>query len=148
MPDDDEFDENGQMDEFRITDQYYITFTDGSEIVLDFTVDGDLTEVYVPDEEERGTKSMATKHAEQYRKDGWDMDITALEELVNNPEKKKDGGDISTKTVYNVSYYTEDGEFIDETQINWATQLFKSGLLKTEAYIPKTLYYYRYIQKK
>ncbi len=31
---------------------------------------------------------------------------------------------------------------------DFATQIFKSGLIKTEAYIPTTLYYYRYKHRK
>lgn len=31
---------------------------------------------------------------------------------------------------------------------DWATQIFKSGLLKTEHYIPEVLYYYDYRSKK
>lgn len=31
---------------------------------------------------------------------------------------------------------------------DWATQIFKSGLIKTEYYISKTIYYYQYKNKK
>lgn len=31
---------------------------------------------------------------------------------------------------------------------NWSDQIFQSGLLKTEFYIPEVIYYYRYISKK
>lgn len=82
-PDADEFDEEfGSMEEFRITDQYYITFKDGSEIVIDFDpVSYDFIYANIINEDEaEGT--MAQKYEPEFSKNGWDMDITALEEFV------------------------------------------------------------------
>lgn len=86
VPDEDEFDENGNMDEFRITEKYIVNFKDDSYLTLDFSVDGDLIEVYASGEDD-GEDNLAVKYKEEYEKEGWDMDITELEKTVNKFEK-------------------------------------------------------------
>ncbi len=93
MPDEDEFEENGNMEEFRITDRYFIEFKDYTHLTLDFSFDDDATllDVNIPEEDDHN-KSMAKQYYYEFEKDGWNMPINEMEEQVG---KFKDGGDIS-----------------------------------------------------
>ena len=95
VPDEDEFDENGQMEEFRITDQYFITFKDDSEITLDFNVDGDFMNAYSRnaegDEVYGDDDSMAGKYNSDFENDRWDIDITELETRIKSGKLAKGG---------------------------------------------------------
>jgi len=92
MHTDEEFEENGNMEEFRVTEAYYITFKDDSEIAVDFAVpDGDFIGADSRDAEKG---SMAEKWLPEYdTRGGWDMDIDSLEEAVSG--KKSSGGSMA-----------------------------------------------------
>ncbi|HWY12366.1 MAG TPA: hypothetical protein VN026_13620, partial [Bacteroidia bacterium] len=119
-PDEDDFDENGRMEEFRITDQYFITFKDDSEITLDFDVDGNLLEVYVNDEDSKD-KNLAKKYESEFNKEGWDIDITELQELVGTG-KFKDGGILLMSEQDRIALILKtlkDNKFYSEKQLNF-----------------------------
>jgi hypothetical protein len=96
--DEDDFDEFGGMEEFRVTEEYYITFNDGSEISVDWSVpDANFLSADSRDAE-KGT--MAHKYIREYEMDGWDIDIDSLVKEVSGVKKEK-GGEASSLKVEN-----------------------------------------------
>lgn len=80
--DEDDFGENGNMEEFRVTEEYYITFKDGSEIFIDFS----LPDYYFLEAEMREEKknSLAEKWLPEFKKQKWDIDIDSLRESLKD----------------------------------------------------------------
>lgn len=84
--DDDDFDENGNVDELRVTQEYYITFKDDTEITVSFSVP-DWNFLWADNRDaEKGT--MADKWLIEFDRDGWDMDIDSLMKEVASGGKK------------------------------------------------------------
>lgn len=93
--DDDEFEENGNMEEFRATEEYYITFKDDSEITVDFSIpNGDFINADVRDDENKN--SMANKWIGEFNKKGWNMDIDELHQK-SKANSKWSGGEASPR---------------------------------------------------
>ncbi len=101
--DDDDFEPNGNVDEFRVTQEYYIVFNDDSGIFVDFGLpefnfmSADVTGDAVKD-------SLAEKWLPEYdNKEGWDMDIDSLVAAVKNGSKYEHGGSLDEFKVYDIS---------------------------------------------
>lgn len=89
---DEEFEENGSMEEFRVTEEYYITFKDDSEIYIDFNMDGDFMNADIRNYEEAKGK-MAEKWLPEFQNnEGWNMDIDSLVEEVSGKKVMGKGG--------------------------------------------------------
>lgn len=91
-----DYSENGMADEFSVTQEYYVTFKDGSEIYIDFSLpDYDFQSADVRDYDESKGK-MAEKWLPEYSKDKWNMSIDELEEEISGKKLEK-GGTIKSK---------------------------------------------------
>ena len=93
--DDDEFEENGNMEEFYATEEYYITFKDDSEITVSWGIpNGNFISADVREEGEK--KSLADKWIGEFNKKGWNMDIDELHQK-SKANSKWSGGEASPR---------------------------------------------------